>query len=117
MRGTRRTAQVLTVLSAAVVAASAPGCQTSPLRQARAEPSLTSPVEPGSTVVEAPPQTAPKWSFVDRHPLFSKPRDLYESSGNNYIVKTAAATVIGIPAGLFGEIKQIVVGTPTDARY
>jgi len=55
-------------------------------------------------------------TFVDRHPLLSKPRDYYESSGNNKVVKTLAAGVVGVPAGLFGELKQIVVGRPAGLR-
>ena len=45
------------------------------------------------------------------------PRDYYESSGNNKVVKSAAAAVIGVPAGLYGEIRQIVVGNSGDVRY
>ncbi|MDX2036818.1 MAG: hypothetical protein SFX72_09210 [Isosphaeraceae bacterium] len=55
-------------------------------------------------------------NVVDRHPLFSKPREYYENSGDNKIVKTAAATVIGIPAGVVGEIRQIFVGQPSTRR-
>jgi hypothetical protein len=35
------------------------------------------------------------------------------------VVKAAAATVIGIPAGIFGELKQIVGGRPVETvpRY
>jgi hypothetical protein len=64
-------------------------------------------------------QTQPphEMTWVDRHPLFTKPREYYDSSGSNKVVKTAAATVIGIPAGIFGELKQIVVGTPAQPRY
>jgi hypothetical protein len=88
------------------------GCQGGPTKHtlASAEPALSPPVEGGTTVVEAPaPRTL---SFVERHPLFYKPRDYYESSGNNTVVKTAAAVVVGVPVGIVGEIKQIVVGTP-----
>jgi hypothetical protein len=98
--------------------ASAPGCQSgAPRRVASAEPGLSPPAEPGATVVEAHPPSAPTVTWVDRHPLFSKPRDYYESSGNNKVVKTAAATVIGIPAGIVGELRQIVVGAPTAPAY
>jgi hypothetical protein len=55
-------------------------------------------------------------SWVDRHPLLYKPRDYYETSGDNKIVKTAAATVIGIPAGVVGELRQIVTGAPSNRR-
>jgi hypothetical protein len=57
-------------------------------------------------------------TWVDRHPLFSKPRDIYEKTNNNSpVVKTAAATVIGIPSGILGELRQIVVGAPATPRY
>jgi hypothetical protein len=56
-------------------------------------------------------------TFVDRHPLFYKPRDYYESSGSNGVVKTVSAVVVGVPVGIYGELKQIVVGTPPDPTY
>jgi hypothetical protein len=87
------------------------GCQGagSPRRVAVAEPGLALPGDAGPAVAEAPPAARPV-TVVDRHPLLSRPRDYYESAGNNKIVKTAAATFIGIPAGFVGELKQIVVG-------
>ena len=93
------------------------GCHSSPTRRslASAEPALSPPVEGGTTVVEGtPPKTL---TFVDRHPLFSKPREYYDSTGKNPIVKSAAAVVVGVPAGIYGELKQIVVGTPAASPY
>jgi hypothetical protein len=94
----------------------AAGCQAprSPRALASSEPQLNSATDSGSLVVEAPPPKAVTW--VDRHPLFSKPRDYYDSSGSNKVVKVAAATVVGIPAGIVGEIRQVVVGRPPDAQ-
>jgi hypothetical protein len=103
---------------ALAAAVSLTGCQSTPARRtiASTEPGLApSPDASGSTVATTPPPRSV--TFVDRHPLFSKPRDYYENSGDNTIVKAAAATVIGIPAGLFGELKQIVVGAPSGTRY
>ncbi len=102
---------------AAGVLAIASGCHSGPSTRgiATAEPGLSPPAEPGVTVVEGKPPTTVTW--VDRHPLFSKPRQYYESSGDNRVVKAAAATVIGIPAGVVGELKQIVVGTPATPAY
>jgi hypothetical protein len=94
------------------------GCHSSPTRGsiASAEPGLVSPAAPGSTVVEATPARAV--TFVDRHPLFYKPREYYDTTtGSNKVVKAAAATVIGVPAGIFGELKQIVVGAPAEVHY
>lgn len=93
------------------------GCQSGPSRRtlASAEPALSPSVDGGATVVEAnPSQTL---TFVDRHPLLSKPRDYFESSGDNKIVKSAAAVVVGIPAGIIGELKQIVDGRTPAPRY
>ena len=98
-----------------------PGCQSAPSRRAAlasAEPGLAGGATTGtapSTVVETPPARAV--GFVDRHPLFTKPREYYDSSGTNPVVKAAAATVVGIPAGLVGEIRQIVVGAPPAPAY
>ena len=56
-------------------------------------------------------------TWVDRHPLFSKPRDYWDTSGDNKIVKAAAATFVGVPVGMYGEVKQIIVGAPQEPRY
>jgi hypothetical protein len=98
----------------------APGCQGSAQRRiASAEPGLVGPIEPGAKAAEAPGAVvaSPTGSWADRHPLFTRPREYYETTPSNKVVKAAAATVIGIPAGLFGELKQIVVGTPPETRY
>ncbi len=83
------------------------GCQGTRSRKGMvaAEPALS---VDGETVVDAAPPKSMTW--VDRHPLFSQPREYYQSTNRNVVVKTAAATVIGIPAGFIGEVKQIVVG-------
>jgi hypothetical protein len=94
-----------------LAALSLAGCQGagSPRRVAVAEPGLALPGDSGPVIAEAPPPVRPV-TVVERHPLLSKPRDYYENSGNNKIVKTAAATFIGVPAGIVGEMRQIVVG-------
>ena len=51
-------------------------------------------------------------TVVDRHPLLYKPREYWDNSGDNRIVKAAAATLIGVPAGVAGEVRQIFVGAP-----
>lgn len=114
MRGIRTTARACAWAGILVALGATAGCQgAGPKRVAAAEPGLG---DPGATVVEAAPPAGTQLTWVDRHPLFSKPRDLYESSGNNAVVKAAAATVIGIPAGIVGEIKQIVVGRSGNSR-
>jgi hypothetical protein len=76
-------------------------------------------VESDGTVADGSQTTSPAKTvgFVDRHPLFSKPRDYWESSGDNKVVKAAAATLVGVPVGLYGEVKQIIVGTQPEPRY
>jgi hypothetical protein len=99
--------------SLAILAMAGAGCQSSPSHRASlaaSEPPLTVPGDPTPGVVAAQP--ARPVTIVDRHPLLSKPRQYYESSGNNTAVKVAAATVVGIPAGIVGELRQIVVGSP-----
>jgi hypothetical protein len=104
------------VVGALVVAVTIAGCQGTGSRRAASapEPGLSGTTDPNGAVAEAP---APKTvSYVDRHPLLSKPRDYWESSGDNKIVKTAAATFVGVPVGIYSEIKQIVVGAPPETR-
>jgi len=112
MRGPRRI--VAAALTLATLAA--PGCGGMSKRTLTAsEPSLSAlPGDPEVAAVEpAKPSPSRSVSFADRHPLFTKPRQYYDSTKNsNKAVKAAAATVIGVPAGIFGELKQIVVGAP-----
>ena len=91
------------------------GCSGGPSKRtlASTEPGLSA--VPGDTDVAIVDRAKPvpsSTAFVDRHPLFSKPRDYYEKTGTNKVAKTAAAAVIGVPAGIYGELKQIVVGAP-----
>lgn len=93
----------------------APGCSGGPSKRtlASTEPGLsTVPGDPGVTIVDRAKPVPNSETFVDRHPLFSKPRDYYENTSSNKVAKTAAAAVIGVPAGIYGELKQIVVGVP-----
>ena len=100
------------VVGVLVLAITFAGCQGTGSRRSAPEPGLSGTIDPGGTVAEAPP---PKTvSYVDRHPLLSTPRDYCESSGDNKIVKTAAATFVGVPVGFYKELKQIVVGAPPE---
>ena len=119
MRGKRWFAISLTI----VLWIAAAGCQTAGPRKpvVTTEPGLAGPVDGDGTVVAAdgtrqvaPPRTV---TWVDRHPLFSKPRDYWDTSGDNKIVKAAAATFVGVPVGMYGEVKQIIVGAPEEPRY
>jgi hypothetical protein len=87
-------------------------------RVTRVEPSLSGTIDDGGAVAVAPtPAPDRTIGYVDRHPLLSKPREYWDSSGDNKIVKAAAATFIGVPVGFVGEMKQIVVGTPAETHY
>lgn len=102
---------VLATLTAVVLC----GCQgMGRHKMAAAEPALETAPGGATTIVDAQP--AKQLTWVDRHPIASAPRDIYESTNSNKFVKVAAATVVGVPVGVFGEVKQIVVGTPPDLR-
>lgn len=51
-------------------------------------------------------------TFVDRHPLLYKPRDVYHNTNHHGVVKAAAATVVGVPAGVVCEVGQVFKGCP-----
>jgi len=99
----------------------ASGCQSAAPRRTvvTPEPPLSGAVDRNGATADGTTTLAPEKTvtWVDRHPLFSKPRDYWETSGDNKVVKAAAATFVGVPAGLYGEVKQIIVGTPTEPRY
>ncbi len=109
MRGSRW----LRVGVLATICGMAAGCQSGGARRTvvTPEPSLAGPADTDGAA------QAKTVSWVDRHPLFSKPRDYWETSGDNKIVKAAAATFVGVPAGMYNEVKQIIVGTTPDPRY
>ncbi|MGO9597073.1 MAG: hypothetical protein ACLP7Q_03535 [Isosphaeraceae bacterium] len=106
----------LTAAGLALLASLTLGCHgTGSTRVSSApEPSLSGAIDNNTAVAET--NTPKTVSYVDRHPLLSKPRDYWDSAGNNTIVKAGAATFIGVPVGIYGEIKQIVVGTPPQTR-
>jgi hypothetical protein len=113
MRGRRRLAWGVLAVSAAT----AIGCQGGPNQRtvAAAEPGLSASGDSNTKIVDSAP--ARTVTFVDRHPLFRKPREYYDTSGDNKFIKTAAAAVVGVPAGILGELKQIIVGSTPDSRY
>jgi hypothetical protein len=117
MRGSRW----LAIGALALIAGGSCGCHSSGTKPAvvAKEPGLTDATEADTKVADGTIQATPVKTvgFADRHPLFTKPRQYWESSGDNKIVKAAAATFIGVPAGFVGEVKQIIVGAPPDARY
>jgi hypothetical protein len=91
------------------------GCQGSGSRRAPSpEPGLSGALDSGGTVAEATP--AKTITYVERHPILSKPREYWDNAGDNKIVKAGAATFIGVPSGIYNEMKQIVVGVPPETR-
>lgn len=81
------------------------------------EPGLSTPIDSSAPMIEGSLAPGRPVSWVDRHPLFSKPREYYEKTDSNGIVKTAAAAIVGIPAGVVGEIRQFVTRTPAIPAY
>ncbi|WP_165231449.1 hypothetical protein [Aquisphaera insulae] len=89
------------------------GCHGIGSKKAAApETTLSGTLDSGAPVVEAPP--AQSTGYVDRHPILYKPRDYWDDGGNNKVVKAARATFIGVPSGIYNEMKQIVVGAPPE---
>jgi hypothetical protein len=109
----RRRAELGIVLALAGLAgcqSGASGSRRTALKPKEPELAMAGEAEPG-VIVEKPPPAPP--AFVERHPLLYKPREVYNSAGSNKIVKVAGATIVGIPMGIAGELKQIVVGAPS----
>jgi hypothetical protein len=93
------------------------GCQSAgrPRTVVTPAPSVSGTVDDDGSRVGTTPVRDVTW--VDRHPLFFKPREYWDTSGDNKVVKAAAATLVGVPVGIYGEVKQIIVGTPTEPKY
>jgi hypothetical protein len=119
MRGNRWRSIGVLALAFALIS----GCQTAgskrPATVISPAPTVSDAAQPDNAVAERTITTAPvrTASFTDRHPLFTKPRQYWESSGDNKIVKVARTTFIGVPAGVVGEVKQIFVGAPPQLPY
>jgi hypothetical protein len=117
MRGYRFFGIGSVVLACAVFS----GCQSPGPRRTvvTPEPGLAGPATSSGAVADGTQDGTPvkQVTWVDRHPLFSKPRDYWDTSGDNKIVKAAAATFVGVPVGFYGEMKQIIVGVPQEPRY
>ncbi len=105
------------LLVALLATVSMSGCQGARSHRSAAvsEPGLFPPGDGSAEIVEVQPSRT--ITFRDRHPLLAKPREYYDRGGHNKASKIAAATVVGVPAGIVGELRQIVVGRPPDASY
>ncbi|MFO0909543.1 MAG: hypothetical protein U0794_14510 [Isosphaeraceae bacterium] len=120
MNGLRRSRSAL--LLGIVLVATTTGCRSAGRRSASAEPGMTTaspslgaPTDSNGTVVATAPPSNPAW--YDHHPLFSRPKHYYDTTQSNKIVKAGVATVVGVPSGIIGEIKQIVTGEQVDSKY
>ncbi len=124
MRSGYRIALWSLALAASLLAVGCHGNNRRAARLASAEPSLELPSDDGTiiqgngsgssgTIVAQAPGSS---TFVDRHPMFSAPRDFYNNTNSNKIVKTGAAVVVGVPVGVYGEVKQIFTGGPGSTR-
>jgi len=124
MRGSIKPLAIVLAISTAGVGCNGPSKRSikGSVGSSSSEPALTAEstdsgvvagFEPPATgsVANTPP--AKQISFVDRHPLFRKPQQYYDKTNSNKAVKTAAAAFVGVPSGLVGELKQIVVGKPS----
>jgi hypothetical protein len=69
-------------------------------------------IEGTAEALPGAPPAIRKATFVDRHPLLARPRDVYHNTSHGPIIKTTAATFVGVPAGVIHEVKQIVCGIP-----
>lgn len=114
------------VAMAATIAAAGLGCRAGggsvaqrPIFSSAAQepPLVIGGAEPGGSVVaggggSSPSVVARAPSWVDQHPMFSKPRDLYDTTNGNAVVKTGAAVLVGVPVGVVGELRQVFTGNP-----
>jgi hypothetical protein len=99
------------MMLAATVLATA-GCHGAGSRRTIAdEPGLSGLDAQDKAYLDAPAASTAS-TVVDRHPLLYKPREYWDTSGDNRVVKAAAATFIGVPAGVVGEVRQIFTGAP-----
>ncbi len=114
MSGLRRMTRILPALLVALMI----GCQTGGAKRpstvitpapAVSDAGDASTVGGERTSSAAPVQTV---TFADRHPLFRRPREYYDSGGDNKLAKVARATFIGVPSGFVGEVKQVFTGVP-----
>lgn len=72
-----------------------------------ADPALVT-TEPGVIISDVPERV----TFVDRHPLLRKPVEYYHEKCGSTFCKLATATFLGVPVGILGEARQIIVGCP-----
>jgi hypothetical protein len=103
-------------VAALLMALAASGCNGGPSKRTvvSTEPALV-PGDPDVAIVDRAKPVPSTVTVVERHPLLSKPKQYYDDTNSNKVAKTAAATFIGVPAGIYGELKQIVVGVPPGA--
>lgn len=104
--------KVFAILTLATAVLASSGCHASGRKRRSVvdEPTLSGLDAEDKAFLDAPAVRTE--TVVDRHPLLYKPREYWENAGDNKIVKGAAATFVGVPAGIVGEVRQIFVGRP-----
>jgi hypothetical protein len=68
--------------------------------------------EPSVAASSPSVSVSPPVTVVKRRPIVEQPQYYYESTNGNKLAKTAAATFIGVPAGVVGEVRQLFMGPP-----
>lgn len=103
-----RTAALLGAILLTV--ASVAGCQGGLNRRSSfaADPVVIDDGASGGSAFDAAPRRV---TWVQRHPLFFQPVEWYQRA-NNPVVGVIQGAVIGVPVGVVGEARQIIVGCP-----
>jgi photosystem II stability/assembly factor-like uncharacterized protein len=106
------TRKVFAILALATVALASFGCHGTGRRSASAveDPAIAGLDAEDKAFLAAPGDRGV--TVVDRHPILYTPRDYWDNAGDNRFVKAAAATFVGVPVGIVGEVRQIFVGRP-----
>src|SRR3954454_8303972 len=88
----------LAIVVLCTLASTFAGCRSSGSHRSASapEPGLSGALDSGAPIVSEP-APAKSVTYVDRPPMFSKPRDYWESAGDNKLKKAAAATFVGVP--------------------
>ncbi|WP_337173783.1 hypothetical protein [Paludisphaera sp.] len=118
------TRKVFAILTLATLALAASGCHGAGRRRASVveDPAIAGLDAEDKAFLAAPADRGV--TVVDRHPILYTPREYWDNAGDNRLVKAAAATFVGVPVGIVGEVRQIIVGRPaavvspaTDIEY
>ncbi len=104
-------AAAASLLLVATAGCSLTGSHHAPIATQAVSPIVTG---PGDVVIGGPALDARPVTFVDRHPLLRTPVEFYHKTNAGCVGKTAAATFLGVPAGVVLEVGQIIAGCPPE---